>query len=82
LARGTTIIRNAASEPHVQELCRLINCMGGNIEGIGSNTLMIQGVDRLGGGEFSLGSDYMEVGSLIGLAAVTGGEILIKRAMP
>jgi UDP-N-acetylglucosamine 1-carboxyvinyltransferase len=82
LARGTTIIRNAASEPHVQELCRLINCMGGNIEGIGSNTLMIQGVDRLGGGEFSLGSDYMEVGSFIGLAAVTGGEIRIKRAMP
>jgi UDP-N-acetylglucosamine 1-carboxyvinyltransferase len=82
LAKGTTVIRNAASEPHVQDLCRLINCMGGNIEGIGSNTLMIQGVDRLGGGEFTLGSDYMEVGSFIGLAAVTGGEILIKRAMP
>lgn len=82
LARGTSLIRNAASEPHVQELCRLINCMGGNIEGIGSNTLIIHGVDRLRGGEFTLGSDYMEVGSFIGLAAVTGGEILIKRAIP
>jgi UDP-N-acetylglucosamine 1-carboxyvinyltransferase len=82
LAKGTTVLRNAASEPHVQELCQLINCMGGQIEGIGSNTLMIQGVDRLGGGEFTLGSDYMEIGSFIGLAAVTGGEILIKKAMP
>jgi len=82
LARGTTILRNAASEPHVQELCQLINCMGGQIEGIGSNTLTIHGVDRLGGGEFTLGSDFMEIGSFIGLAAVTGGEILIKRAVP
>ncbi len=82
LAKGTTIIRNAASEPHVQDLCHLINCMGGQIEGIGSNTLTIHGVDRLGGGEFTLGSDYMEVGSFVGLAAVTGGEILIKNAMP
>jgi UDP-N-acetylglucosamine 1-carboxyvinyltransferase len=56
--------------------------MGGQIEGIGSNTLLIQGVDRLGGGEFELGSDFMEIGSFIGLAAVTGGEILIKNAMP
>lgn len=82
LAKGTTILRNAACEPHVQELCQLINCMGGHIDGIESNTLSIQGVERLGGGEFTLGSDYMEVGSFIGLAAVTGGEILIKKAMP
>jgi UDP-N-acetylglucosamine 1-carboxyvinyltransferase len=82
LARGTTVIRNAASEPHVQELCRLINNMGGQIEGIGSNTLTIHGVDRLSGGEFTLGSDFMEIGSFIGLAAVTGGEILIKKAVP
>jgi UDP-N-acetylglucosamine 1-carboxyvinyltransferase len=81
-ARGTTILRNAASEPHVQELCRLINCMGGQIEGIGSNTLTIHGVDRLSGGEYTLGSDYMEIGSFIGLAAVTGGEIMIRNAMP
>jgi UDP-N-acetylglucosamine 1-carboxyvinyltransferase len=82
LANGTTVLRNAASEPHVQELCQLINYMGGHIEGIGSNTLTIQGVDRLAGGEFTLGSDHMEIGSFIGLAAVTGGEILIKKAMP
>ncbi len=82
LAKGCTIIRNAASEPHVQELCQLINIMGGQIEGIGSNTLTIHGVDRLHGGEFSLGSDFMEIGSFIGLGAVTGGEILIKNAMP
>jgi UDP-N-acetylglucosamine 1-carboxyvinyltransferase len=82
LAQGTTVIRNAASEPHVQELCRLINNMGGQIEGIGSNTLTIDGVDRLGGGEVTLGSDFMEIGSFIGLAAVTGGEILIKKAVP
>jgi UDP-N-acetylglucosamine 1-carboxyvinyltransferase len=82
LAKGTTVLRNAASEPHVQDLCHLINCMGGKISGIGSNTLTIQGVDRLGAGEFILGSDYMEIGSFIGLAAVTGGEILIKSAIP
>lgn len=82
LAKGTTVLRNAASEPHVQDLCHLINCMGGQISGIGSNTLTIQGVDRLGAGEFTLGSDYMEIGSFIGLAAVTGGEILIKAAVP
>jgi UDP-N-acetylglucosamine 1-carboxyvinyltransferase len=82
LAEGTCIIRNAASEPHVQELCHLINCMGGQIEGIGSNTLVIRGVERLGSGEFTLGSDYMEVGSFIGLSAVTGGEILIRNAAP
>ncbi len=82
LARGTTILRNAAGEPHVQELCQLINRMGGQIAGIGSNTLTIHGVDRLGGAEFTIGSDFMEVGSFIGLAAVTGGEILIKKAVP
>jgi UDP-N-acetylglucosamine 1-carboxyvinyltransferase len=82
LAEGTTILRNAACEPHVQELCQLINCMGGQIEGIGSNTLTIHGVERLGGAEFTIGSDFMEIGSFIGLAAVTGGEMLIKRAIP
>jgi UDP-N-acetylglucosamine 1-carboxyvinyltransferase len=82
LAQGTTVLRNAACEPHVQELCHLINCMGGQIDGIGSNTLTIQGVDRLGGAEFTIGSDFMEIGSFMGLAAVTGGEILIKKAIP
>jgi UDP-N-acetylglucosamine 1-carboxyvinyltransferase len=82
LAQGATTLRNAAGEPHVQELCRLINRMGGQIAGIGSNTLTIHGVERLGGAEFTIGSDFMEVGSFIGLAAVTGGEILIEKAVP
>lgn len=82
LAHGETIIRNAASEPHVQELCHLLNGMGAHIEGIGSNVLCIEGRDCLEGGEWTLGPDFMEVGSFIGLAAVTGGEILIKNAAP
>jgi UDP-N-acetylglucosamine 1-carboxyvinyltransferase len=82
LAHGETIIRNAASEPHVQELCRLLNSMGAHIEGIGSNVLHIPGRDCLEGGEWTLGPDFMEVGSFVGLAAVTGGEILIKNAAP
>ncbi|HET92353.1 MAG TPA: UDP-N-acetylglucosamine 1-carboxyvinyltransferase [Chloroflexi bacterium] len=82
LARGTTILRNAACEPHVQDLCRLLCCLGAQIEGIGSNTLTIQGVERLGGGEYTIGADYMEVGSYIALAAVTGGELLIQNAGP
>ncbi|MEW5956825.1 MAG: UDP-N-acetylglucosamine 1-carboxyvinyltransferase [Chloroflexota bacterium] len=82
LARGTTIIRNAASEPHVQDLGLMLNQMGAKIEGIGSNTLTIHGVDSLGGTEFTPGPDYLEVGSFIALSAVTEGEILIKNAAP
>ena len=82
LARGETVIRHAASEPHVQELCHLLNCMGAHIEGIGSNMLKIQGKTKLEGGEWTIGPDFMEVGSFIGLAAVTGGELLIKNAAP
>jgi UDP-N-acetylglucosamine 1-carboxyvinyltransferase len=82
LADGTTIIRNAACEPHVQDLCLMLRQLGAQIEGIGSNTLTIHGVDRLGGGEYTVGPDYMEVGSYIALAAVTGGELLIKNAAP
>ncbi len=82
LAEGTTIIRHAACEPHVQDLCHMLNGLGAQIEGIGSNTLIIQGVDRLHGGEYTAGPDYMEVGSYIALAAVTGGELLIKKAAP
>ena len=81
-AEGTTILRNAASEPHVQDLCQMLNAMGALIEGIGSNTLIIHGVERLRGADFTLGADYLEVGSFIGLAAVTGGEVLIKDASP
>jgi UDP-N-acetylglucosamine 1-carboxyvinyltransferase len=82
LARGETRIRNAASEPHVQELCHFLNNLGAQIEGIGSNMLHIQGRDCLGGGECTIGPDFMEVGSFIGLAAVTGGEMRIENAAP
>ncbi len=80
LAKGETVIRNAASEPHVQELCHFLNAMGAHIEGIGSNTLHIQGVERLHGAEFTIGPDYLEVVSFIGAAAVTGGSIRIHNA--
>ncbi|MFO7741477.1 MAG: UDP-N-acetylglucosamine 1-carboxyvinyltransferase [Anaerolineae bacterium] len=82
LAEGTTVIRNAACEPHVQDLCHMLCQLGARIEGIGSNILRIEGVDGLDGGEFTVGPDYMEVGSYIALAAVTGGELLIKGAAP
>jgi UDP-N-acetylglucosamine 1-carboxyvinyltransferase len=82
LAEGRTIIRNAASEPHVQDLCHLLCKMGGQIDGIGSNLLTIDGVKSLGGAEYTLSSDYLEVGSFIALSAVTEGEILIKNANP
>ena len=82
MAKGTTIIRNAASEPHVQDLCRMLNTLGAQIEGIGSNQLIIKGVDKLSGGEARVGADFMEVGSFIGIAAVTNGEITIKDADP
>jgi UDP-N-acetylglucosamine 1-carboxyvinyltransferase len=82
LAKGTTIIRNAASEPHVQDLARLLNAMGACIGGIGSNTYTIEGVEKLRGAEFEIGPDYIETGSFIGLAAVTRGELLIKNAAP
>jgi UDP-N-acetylglucosamine 1-carboxyvinyltransferase len=82
LAQGTTIIRNAASEPHVQELCHFLNSLNAQIDGIGSNVLRIQGRECLEEGECTIGPDFMEIGSFIGLAAVTGGEILIKNAAP
>lgn len=80
LAKGETHIHNAASEPHVQELCRFLNLLGAKIEGIGSNTLHITGVPRLHGGEFTIGPDLLEVVSYIGAAAVTRGEVRICNA--
>lgn len=82
LAKGKTTIRNAASEPHVQELCHFLNILGAKIENIGSNTLSIHGVPKLHGGEFTIGPDYLEVVSFIGAAVVTKGSILIKNAGP
>jgi len=81
-AQGKSVIRNAASEPHVQELCHFLNSLGGRIENIGSNTLHIEGVPRLHGGEFTIGPDYLEVVSFIGAAVVTRGEIRIRQAAP
>jgi len=81
-AHGETVIRNAASEPHVQDLCHFLNCLGARIENIGSNTLHIEGVERLNGGEYTIGPDYLEVVSYIGAAVVTGGEIRIRQAAP
>jgi len=79
-ARGDTVIRNAASEPHVQELCHFLNELGAKIEEIGSNTLHIQGVEKLHGGEFTIGPDFMEVISFVGAAAVTHGSVRVRNA--
>jgi UDP-N-acetylglucosamine 1-carboxyvinyltransferase len=80
MARGRTVIRNAAAEPHVQDLCRMLVAMGAHIAGIGTHVLEFEGVERLGGVQHSLGSDHIEVGSFIGLAAATGGELVIEDA--
>jgi UDP-N-acetylglucosamine 1-carboxyvinyltransferase len=82
LARGETVISNAASEPHVQDLCRFLVSLGAEIEGIGSNVLRIRGVDRLHGGEWRICPDHIEVASFIGLGAITDGEIVIEDVVP
>jgi UDP-N-acetylglucosamine 1-carboxyvinyltransferase len=82
LASGRTVIRNAASEPHVQQLGIALMKMGARINGIGTNTITIDGAERLKGIEHTILSDHMEVGSLIGAAAMTHGEITIKDAVP
>jgi UDP-N-acetylglucosamine 1-carboxyvinyltransferase len=78
LAKGTTSIYNAACEPYLQQLCKMINSMGGKISGIGSNLLIIEGVDELGGCKHRMLPDMIEIGSFIGLAAMTKSEITIK----
>ena len=77
-AEGTTTIYNAACEPYIQQLCRMLVRMGANISGIASNRLTIEGVDSLGGTEHTMLPDMIEVGSFIGMAAMTGSEITIK----
>ncbi|MBL8959249.1 MAG: UDP-N-acetylglucosamine 1-carboxyvinyltransferase [Gemmatimonadetes bacterium] len=79
-AEGTTVLRNAASEPHVQDLARFLVALGAAIEGIGTNTMTIHGQRPLGGATFRVGPDHIEVGSFIGLAAVTRSELRIVRA--
>ncbi|PKL07724.1 MAG: UDP-N-acetylglucosamine 1-carboxyvinyltransferase [Spirochaetae bacterium HGW-Spirochaetae-7] len=82
IAEGNTVIGNAASEPHVQDLCRLLNAMGAGISGIGSNILSITGAPSLHGADFTIGPDYMEIGSFIGLAAVTRGDLVVEGVVP
>jgi UDP-N-acetylglucosamine 1-carboxyvinyltransferase len=76
-AEGETLIGNAACEPHVQDLCRFLVARGARIDGIGSNVLRIRGVERLEGGEHAIGPEHIEVGSFVGLAAVTGGDVTV-----
>jgi UDP-N-acetylglucosamine 1-carboxyvinyltransferase len=78
LTSGSTVIHNAASEPHVQDLARILLQMGARVEGIGSNVMIVHGRDRLGGADYTIGPDYIEVASFAALAAVTGGELRIK----
>ncbi len=82
LAQGETVIGNAACEPHVQDLCRFLVSLGAQIEGIESNVLHIHGVERLGGGEWRVAPEHIEVGSFIGLAAATGSDITIEHVEP
>src|ERR671937_2429386 len=77
LTPGETVIGNAACEPHVQDLCRFLGSLGARIQGIESNVLRIEGVQSLAGGDWEIGPDHIEVGSFIGLAAITGGDVTI-----
>ena len=77
-AKGETTIYNAACEPYIQQLCLLLNEMGANISGIGSNLLKINGVESLHGATHRILPDLIEIGSFIGMAAMTGSELLIK----
>src|SRR5436190_9715478 len=82
LSPGETVIGNAACQPHVQDLCRFLVSLGAQIEGIESNVLRIHGVQALGGGEWRIGPDHIEVGSLIGLAAMTSSDVTIEDTNP
>jgi len=82
LTPGVTTVGNAACEPHVQDLARLLTKMGARVEGIGSNVLIVNGVDRLRGCEHTIGPDHIEIGSFMAIAGVTGGELRIKDTVP
>ena len=82
LARGETVVGHAACEPHIQDLCRFLVSLGARIDGIGSNVLRIEGVERLGGGTHRIGAEHIEVASFAALAAVTGGDLLIEDVEP
>ncbi|MHB8641308.1 MAG: UDP-N-acetylglucosamine 1-carboxyvinyltransferase [Gaiellaceae bacterium] len=82
LTPGETVIGNAACEPHVQDLCRFLVSLGAAIDGIESNVLRIEGVESLNGGSWEIGPDHIEVGSFIGMAALTGGDVTVENATP
>jgi UDP-N-acetylglucosamine 1-carboxyvinyltransferase len=82
LTRGTTVIRNAASEPHVQDLARMLTAMGAPIDGIGSNVMTVHGTGRLRGCIHKIAPDHIEIGSFMALAGVTGGELVVKDTVP
>jgi UDP-N-acetylglucosamine 1-carboxyvinyltransferase len=82
LADGETVLGNAACEPHIQDLCRFLVSLGAQIEGIGSNVLHITGMHQLRGAEYRMGPDHIEVASFVGLAAATGGEIVVEDVEP
>jgi len=82
LTHGPTVIRNAASEPHVQDVARMLVAMGATIDGIGSNVMTVHGLDRLRGCTHTIAPDHIEIGSFMALAGVTGGELLVKNTVP
>jgi len=82
LAEGETVLGHAACEPHIQDLCRFLVSLGAEIEGIGSNVLHIRGRTELSGGEYRIGPDHIEVASFVGLAAATGGEVVVTDVEP
>jgi UDP-N-acetylglucosamine 1-carboxyvinyltransferase len=82
LTRGPTVIRNAASEPHVQDLARMLVAMGAAIDGIGSNVMTVHGTTSLRGATHTIAPDHIEIGSFMALAGVTGGELVVKDTVP
>src|SRR5256886_11415774 len=82
LTRGPTVIRNAASEPHVQDLARMLVQMGASIDGIGSNVMTVHGTTSLRGCTHEIAPDHIEIGSFMALAGVTGGELIVKDTVP
>ncbi len=82
MAEGASTLINAASEPHVQDLCAVLGAMGARIEGIGTSVLRVEGVAHLHGGTFTLGTDYHEVVTFLALGAITGGEVRVERSLP
>ncbi len=82
LAEGTSTLINAASEPHVQDLCAVLNAMGAKIKGMGTSMLRVEGVERLHGGTYTIATDFHEVVTFLALGAVTGGEVRVERSLP